>query len=197
MEGRQTQKSNIELPNIQHVKSEITSEPFPPLNSNRNIAALLSHSPPERSPTLPPIQRLGPSRPRNKSISKRGAHRKKNSRGSDWVRRLQNEGRLRPPNHGRKALSAEPSAEYGKRWEDLIDAATSATEDIDEDRTPVGSPRGLWLCGGGHSKLILVLDRFPNLPFQLIVPLCHHFRNPTPTCNNTGKVTKRLLSNKP
>lgn len=35
-------------------------------------------------------------------------------------------------------MSAEPSADYGKRWEDLIDAATSATEDIDEDRTPVG-----------------------------------------------------------
>jgi hypothetical protein len=29
------------------------------------------------------------------------------------------------------------SAAYGKRWEDLIDAATSATEDVDEDRTPV------------------------------------------------------------
>ncbi len=34
-------------------------------------------------------------------------------------------------------MSAEPS-DYGKRWEDLIDAAASATEDIDEDRTPVG-----------------------------------------------------------
>ncbi|EQB55686.1 hypothetical protein CGLO_04361 [Colletotrichum gloeosporioides Cg-14] len=38
------------------------------------------------------------------------------------------------------ALSAEPSADYGKRWEDLIDAAdqaASAAGDIDEDRTPV------------------------------------------------------------
>jgi hypothetical protein len=46
--------------------------------------------------------------------------------------------------HDRKAQSAEPSTAfsaaygaYGKRWEDLIDAATSATEDVDDDRTPV------------------------------------------------------------
>jgi hypothetical protein len=38
--------------------------------------------------------------------------------------------------YDRKAFSAEPSAGYGKRWEDLIDAATSATEE-DEERTPV------------------------------------------------------------
>lgn len=40
----------------------------------------------------------------------------------------------------RKAVSAEPSADYGKRWEDLIDAADQAASmagDIDEDRTPV------------------------------------------------------------
>lgn len=41
----------------------------------------------------------------------------------------------------RKAYSAEPSGRlavgYGSRWEDLIDAATSATEDVNEDRTPV------------------------------------------------------------
>ena len=45
--------------------------------------------------------------------------------------------------HDRKAYSAEPSsalAAYGKRWEDLIDAATSATEDVDEERTPVCTP---------------------------------------------------------
>lgn len=44
--------------------------------------------------------------------------------------------------YDRKAYSAEPSsglAAYGKRWEDLIDAATSATEDADEDRTPVSA----------------------------------------------------------
>lgn len=42
---------------------------------------------------------------------------------------------------GRKAFSAEPqsAAAMGKRWEDLIEAATSATEaDSDRDLTPVG-----------------------------------------------------------
>lgn len=35
-------------------------------------------------------------------------------------------------------MSAEPSGfGYGKRWEDLLDAATSATSDVGEDRTPV------------------------------------------------------------
>lgn len=126
----------MKLPPIQHVKSEITSEPFPPLNStHRTLASILASSPPGRSSTLPPIHRLPPTRPRNKSISKRGAHRKKNSR--DWMRRIQNEDRLKPPNYDRKAQSAEPTTDYGKRWEDLIDAAASATEDIDEDRTPV------------------------------------------------------------
>lgn len=41
----------------------------------------------------------------------------------------------------RKAFSAEPqsAAAMGKRWEDLIEAATSATEvDSDRDLTPVG-----------------------------------------------------------
>ena len=44
---------------------------------------------------------------------------------------------MRRMSYDRKAFSAEPSAQYGKRWEDLIDAATSATEDVNDDRTPV------------------------------------------------------------
>jgi len=47
----------------------------------------------------------------------------------------------------RKAFSAEPpgamaaAAIAGKRWEDLIEAATSATEaDSDRDITPVSVP---------------------------------------------------------
>jgi hypothetical protein len=42
--------------------------------------------------------------------------------------------------HDRKAFSAEPqtaAALYGKRWEDLIDAAASATEEDSRDLTPV------------------------------------------------------------
>jgi hypothetical protein len=45
---------------------------------------------------------------------------------------------------GRKAFSAEPPTAawvQGKRWEDLIEAATSATEaDDDRDLTPVSHP---------------------------------------------------------
>jgi hypothetical protein len=43
--------------------------------------------------------------------------------------------------HDRKAFSAEPQAAaaaiMGKRWEDLIDAAASATEEDSRDLTPV------------------------------------------------------------
>jgi hypothetical protein len=47
-------------------------------------------------------------------------------------------GHMRRGSYERKAMSAEPSGfGYGKRWEDLLDAATSATSDVGEDRTPV------------------------------------------------------------
>lgn len=129
--------------------NDITSDPFPPMNSNRPrdiLPSILANSPPGRSSTLPPIQRsVGPNRPRKQSVTKRGReahHKKQKSRGSanDWLRRIQNDDRLRPGGHDRKALSAEPSADYGKRWEDLIDAAdqaASAAGDADGDRTPV------------------------------------------------------------
>ena len=67
------------------------------------------------------------------SVSKRG-HKKQKSRGTaaDWFRRIRDD-----DFSDRKAQSVEPSTGFGKRWEDLIDAAASATEDIDEDRTPV------------------------------------------------------------
>ncbi len=128
---------------------DITSMPFPPLDHSRQrdiLPSILSNSPPGRSSTLPPLHGpLGPNRARKQSVTKRG-HQKKKSKGAaaDWLRRLHNEAvspeLLRPAlsdRHDRKALSAEPSADFGKRWEDLIDAAASATEDIDEDRTPV------------------------------------------------------------
>jgi hypothetical protein len=105
----------------------------------------MTQSPPGRSSTLPPLPRSLGTRPRRQSITKRGHHRKKSRApgpSSEWLRRIQNDNShdmLRPGSYDRKALSAEPSADYGKRWEDLIDAAASATEDIDEDRTPVSS----------------------------------------------------------
>ncbi|KAI0404362.1 hypothetical protein F4802DRAFT_615920 [Xylaria palmicola] len=141
-EGRRIPRSTIELPPIQY-GLEPTSEPFPRLNHGPGrrelLPSILSNSPPGRSSTLPPLQRsLGPNRPRKQSITKRG-HKKQKSRGTaaDWLRRIQNDDSVHPGAVDRKAHSVEPSADYGKRWEDLIDAAASATEDIDEDRTPV------------------------------------------------------------
>lgn len=141
-EGRRIPRSTIELPPIQY-GAEPTSEPFPPMNAGPGrrdlLPSILSTSPPGRSSTLPPLQRsLGPNRPRKQSINKRG-HKKQKSRGTaaDWLRRIQNDDHLVPGGSARKAHSVEPSADYGKRWEDLIDAAASATEGIDEDRTPV------------------------------------------------------------
>lgn len=147
---KQAMRNSIELPpihanNINHVNAEPTSEPFSHLNMHRRrelLPSILSTSPPGRSSTLPPIQKLpGPNRPRKQSVTKRAQgpqHRRQKSRGENQ------QAHLRRMSYDRKAFSAEPSsalsAIYGKRWEDLIDAATSATEDVDEDRTPVGLP---------------------------------------------------------
>ena len=68
--------------------------------------------------------------------ARKGKHERGKSKDfslKDFSRRLSAE--------GRKAMSAEPPAAawmQGKRWEDLIEAATSATEaDDDRDLTPV------------------------------------------------------------
>lgn len=149
VDGQRRARTSIELPPLHLANHAITSDPF----SGRprdTLPSLADASPPGRSSTLPPLQRpLGPSRPRKSSVTKRGqvSHKKKNSRGStaDWLRRMANEDLVRPlTGHDRKAQSAEPSAEYGKRWEDLIDAADQAASmagDVDEDRTPVCAPR--------------------------------------------------------
>ncbi|KAL2019214.1 hypothetical protein VTK56DRAFT_9941 [Thermocarpiscus australiensis] len=144
-EGRRMPKSSIELPPIHLTNADVTSAPyssFDPARQRDVLPSIVSNSPPGRSSTLPPLHRsLGPYRPRKQSITKRSHHRKKSRGvGADWLRRYQNDNNndlLRPGDNDRKALSAEPSGDYGKRWEDLIDAAASATEDIDEDRTPV------------------------------------------------------------
>lgn len=136
-------RTSIELPPI-HLHSDITSDPYSNHRPRDFLPSLLANSPPGRSSTLPPLQRpLGPTRPRKHSVTKKGregGHKKKPSRGSaaDWLRRIQNEERR--PGNDRKALSAEPSADYGKRWADLIDAADQAASiagDLDEERTPV------------------------------------------------------------
>ncbi|PSS27818.1 hypothetical protein M430DRAFT_159167 [Amorphotheca resinae ATCC 22711] len=136
---KKAMRSSIELTPTQHAnKIEPTSEPFSHLNPPRPReppSSVLSTSPPGRSSTLPPIPRSSaPNRPRKQSVSKRARepqHKRQKSREQAHLRRM---------SYDRKAYSAEPSsnlaAAYGKRWEDLIDAATSATEE-DEERTPV------------------------------------------------------------
>ncbi|PQE19989.1 transcription factor protein [Rutstroemia sp. NJR-2017a BVV2] len=142
-EAHKQAMASIELPPIHSNHIEPTSDPFSHHNTHRRrdlLPSILSASPPGRSSTLPPIQRHpSTGRPRKQSVSKRARepqHRRQKSRGD--------QAHLRRMSHDRKAQSAEPSTAfsaaygaYGKRWEDLIDAATSATEDVDDDRTPV------------------------------------------------------------
>ncbi len=128
-------RSSIELPSI---RTHLSQDVLPPLHASRArelLPSIMARSPPERSSTLPPIQRRDkPARPRKSSITqnaRKPKHEKTKSR--EQARRMSIE--------GRKAFSAEPqSAAFalGKRWEDLIEAATSATEaDDDRDLTPV------------------------------------------------------------
>ena len=136
-------RPSIELPPI---KNHLNQQQIPPFHSPRPrelLPSMMANSPPGRSSTLPPLQRKDSiqrkekaNRPRKSSVtqnSRRPKHEKTKSK--DYSRRLSIE--------GRKAFSAEPpgaaaAAAMGKRWEDLIDAATSATEaDSDRDMTPV------------------------------------------------------------
>ena len=105
-------------------------------------SSLAQHSPPlNRTPTMPQMQRRpsthhgSSGRPRKSSLlgqqARLGKHERRKSK--DLAKRSSGD---------RKAFSAEPSAAalYGKRWEDLIDAATSATEEEgSRDLTPVYS----------------------------------------------------------
>lgn len=136
-EGHKQAMRTIELPPIHSTNREPTSDPFSHYNTHRRKDLLPSIlSPPGRSSTLPPLQRhTSTGRTRKQSVSKRARepqHKRQRSRGEH--------NHIRGLSHDRKAQSAEPSsAFYGKRWEDLLDAATSATEDVDDDRTPVCS----------------------------------------------------------
>lgn len=161
-------RPTIELPPLR--RSNPTSDPYNPLNRPRtHLSALLSNSPPGRSSTLPPIQRHPPNRPRKNSITKRvqePQHRRRKSRET------QLQAHMRRMSYDRKAFSAEPSAglaAYGKRWEDLIDAATSATEDVNDDRTPVSiKPRHNILDFGKTLTSQMPLSpRAPNSPSSI------------------------------
>jgi hypothetical protein len=124
-------RSSIELPSL---RDHFKQDSLPPFSSPRPrelLPSILNHSPPGRSSTLPPIQRRDKlSRPRKQSISRKLKHDR--TRSKEYGRRLSI--------GDRKALSAEPQTAawaQGKRWEDLIEAATSATEADDEQNSDV------------------------------------------------------------
>lgn len=106
-----------------------------PQHQSGLLPSSLARSPPDRPTTLPPMQRSlsrQHGRPRKTSLSQQ-ARLSKHERTKSKELAKRNSGE-------RKAFSVEPSAAalYGKRWEDLIDAATSATEEEDSrDLTPV------------------------------------------------------------
>ncbi|KAJ5703669.1 hypothetical protein N7493_011594 [Penicillium malachiteum] len=122
-------RSSIELPSL---RDHFKQESLPPFSSRPRglLPSILNHSPPGRSSTLPPIQRKEKiARPRKSSITQ-------SARKPKHERQKSKEFGRRPSLGDRKALSAEPQTAawaQGKRWEDLIEAATSATE-VDDER---------------------------------------------------------------
>ncbi|SMR60482.1 unnamed protein product [Zymoseptoria tritici ST99CH_1E4] len=111
---------------------------FQPNSHSDDPAGLISPS--DRPSTLPPLQRSlsrggHSNRPRKSSLSQQARMAKhERKRSKDLIKRSSG--------GDRKAFSAEPSNNpaflYGKRWEDLIDAAASATEEEDSrDLTPI------------------------------------------------------------
>ena len=172
--------SSVELPPIHN---HIQNEPINPFHSPRPrelLPSILSRSPPGRSSTLPPIQRRDkPARPRKSSITK-NERKPKHGRGmsKDHARRLSIE--------GRKAVSAEPASAMGKRWEDLIEAATSANEaDSDRDLTPVlfhlFPPSACYQHTKPYPRRFLNRRNPSNVPPSPPSPP----RVPTPTSNHT------------
>lgn len=119
----------------QFLDSQFRSDPMDhSANGNgHHVSSSIEQSPPNRS-TAPAVQRISTKagRQRKSSVSqnaRKPKHERKSSK--DY---------LRPTSHDRKTFSAEPGAVaaiYGKRWEDLIDAATSATEEDSRDLTPI------------------------------------------------------------
>lgn len=133
-------RPSVELPPIQNHVNQQSSPLFGSQRPRELLPSMMAHSPPGRSSTLPPLQRKEsrrdkPARNRKSSITQ-------NSRKPKHERTFSKDQSKRISFEGRKAFSAEPpgvaAAAMGKRWEDLIEAATSATEaDSDRDITPV------------------------------------------------------------
>ena len=115
-----------------------TLPPFQP--TARELLPSILPSPTGRYTSLPPIRRDKKQQRRKPSVSQHarsGMHERDRSKDfsiKEFSRRLSEE-------QGRKAMSAEPPTAtwmQGKRWADLIEAATTATEvDDDRDLTPV------------------------------------------------------------
>ena len=129
--------SGLELPSLRAAFHEDALPPFQP--RTRELLPSILQSPGSRYSSLPPIQRRGEKlpRPRKPSMAKMPAKANTNAEnlglfGQEFSRRLSVE--------GRKAMSAEPPTAawvQGKRWEDLIEAATSITDaEDDRDLTP-------------------------------------------------------------
>ncbi|PWY82490.1 hypothetical protein BO83DRAFT_353393 [Aspergillus eucalypticola CBS 122712] len=126
---------SVELPSLrEHFKQEASLPPFSSPRPRELLPSILTHSPPGRSSTLPPIQHRDKlPRPRKSSISRARKPKHERTRSKEYGRR--------PSLGDRKALSAEPQTAawaQGKRWEDLIEAATSATEADDDHNSDVG-----------------------------------------------------------
>ncbi|KAF2641230.1 hypothetical protein P280DRAFT_479654 [Massarina eburnea CBS 473.64] len=149
-----------------------TEEPYYTATSMQRelLPSSLARSPPGRSSTLPPAPRsIKPNRPRKSSVgqnARKPKHERQKSR--EHARRM---------SYDRKAYSAEPqtaAALFGKRWEDLIDAAASATEEDSRDLTPVpASP---------HMFSQSSFPPFTNSQFQSYTasPLQHTLTPPPP-----------------
>lgn len=134
--------SGYDLPSIRAQFDEDGLAAFERARQRELLPSILQ-SPSNRYSSLPPFQRRDKvSRPRKPSMgeqARKGKHeRGKSSKefsAKELSRRLSLEGRV-------KAMSAEPPTAawmQGKRWEDLIEAATSVATEADDDRdlTPV------------------------------------------------------------
>ena len=123
----------LRLPPIQKPYQARLGAPFETPRPRENLPSLHAQSPPGRSTTLPPIDR---HRPRKNSLTNTRKPKHERGKSREFARRMSIE--------GRKAYSAEPPSAAriamgrDKRWEDLLEAATSANEaDSDRGLTPV------------------------------------------------------------
>ena len=143
------------------LRNHLQSESFNPFSSPRPrelLPSMMARSPPGRSTTLPPIPR---NRPRKSSVTQNARKAKhERTKSKEHARRLSIE--------GRKASSVEPVSQY-KRWEDLIEAATSANEaDSDRDLTPVRCQTHLF--GEPYSKLLQIPQSPPSIQRSSLPP---------------------------